>query len=302
MKLAEVVGQYVTHKQSMGMRFCTEERTLKAFCRAIGNIAMTEIQRDRVDAYLAGKGPVTRFWQRKYEVVVGFYRFAIARGYALDIPLPHRVPKPARAFVPHIYSHDELRRLLKATAACDLSHSYSSTLWGRLTHQRGARTHLGRCRPLERNAPHSYEQILQTRLVPLGLDLTRVLKAYATWRAMQHPSGPEGPFFVSRTGAPLTRRAAEYTFSRLRLRAGVLRHDGARYQPRLHDLRHAFSVHRLLAWYRKGADIQRLLPQLATYLGHVHLAATQRYLTMTPELLQEACQRFERYAGEVARG
>jgi integrase/recombinase XerD len=85
MKLAEVVGQYVTHKQSMGMRFCTEERTLKAFCRAIGNIAMTEIQRDRVDAYLAGKGPVTRFWQREYEVVVGFYRFAIARGYALDI-------------------------------------------------------------------------------------------------------------------------------------------------------------------------------------------------------------------------
>ena len=123
MKLAEVVGQYVTHKQSLGMRFCTEERTLKAFCRAIGNIAMTEIQRDRVDAYLAGKGPVTRFWQRKYEVVVGFYRFAIARGYALDIPLPHRVPKPAHAFVPHIYSHDELRRLLKATAACDNPHS-----------------------------------------------------------------------------------------------------------------------------------------------------------------------------------
>jgi len=82
----------------------------------------------------------------------------------------------------------------------------------------------------------------------------------------------------------------------------VLRHDGARYQPRLHDLRHAFAVHRLVAWYRQGADVQRLLPQLATYLGDVHLAATQRYLTMTPELLQEASQLFERYAGEVARG
>ena len=65
MKLAEVVGQYVAHKQSMGMRFCTEERTLKAFCRAMGDIAMTEVRRDRVHAYLAGKGPVTRFWQRK---------------------------------------------------------------------------------------------------------------------------------------------------------------------------------------------------------------------------------------------
>ena len=45
-----------------------------------------------------------------------------------------------------------------------------------------------------------------------------------------------------------------------------------------------------------GADVQRLLPQLATYLGHVHIAATQRYLTLTPELLQEASQRFEHYA------
>ena len=103
MKLAEAVGEYVTPKRSMGMRFCTEERTLKAFCRAMGDIAMTEVQRDRVDAYLAGKGAVTRFWQRKHEVLVGFYRFAIARGYALDVPLAHRVPKPAQVFVPHIY-------------------------------------------------------------------------------------------------------------------------------------------------------------------------------------------------------
>ena len=77
----------------------------------MGDIAMTEVQRDRVDAYLAGKGPVTRFWQRKHEVLVGFYRFVIAPGYALDVPLPRRVPTPAQAFVPHIYSHDELRRL-----------------------------------------------------------------------------------------------------------------------------------------------------------------------------------------------
>jgi site-specific recombinase XerD len=76
----------------------------------------------------------------------------------------------------------------------------------------------------------------------------------------------------------------------------VLRHDGGRYQPRLHDLRHAAAVHRLVAWYRQGANVQRLLPQLATYLGHVHIAATQRYLTLTAELLREASQRFEHYA------
>lgn len=312
MKLAEVVDEYVAHKQSMGMRFWTEERTLKAFCRAMDDIAMTEVQRERVNAYLAGKGPVTRFWQRKHEVLTGFYRFAIARGYALDIPLPHRVPKPAQAFVPHIYSHDELRRLLKATAACDNPRSSieSDTCRTLILLLYGAGLRIGEALALTLADVDLSSGMLfihtskfyKTRLVPLGPDLTRALKDYATRRAMQHPSEPEGPFFVSRSGAPLTRRAAEHNFSRLRLLAGVLRHDGARYQPRLHDLRHAFSVHRLVAWYRQGADVQRLLPQLATYLGHVHLAATQRYLTMTPELLQEACQRFERYVGEVARG
>ena len=47
MKLAEVVREYVTHKQSMGMRFCTEARTLKAFCRTMGDIAMTEARSGR---------------------------------------------------------------------------------------------------------------------------------------------------------------------------------------------------------------------------------------------------------------
>jgi hypothetical protein len=49
------------------------------------------------------------------------------------------------------------------------------------------------------------------------------------------------------------------------------------------------------AWYRQNKDVQRLLPALSTYLGHVDLSATQRYLTMTPELLEQANRRFERY-------
>ena len=78
--------------------------------------------------------------------------------------------------------------------------------------------------------------------------------------------------------------------------AGVRRHDGGRFQPRLHDLRHSFAVHRLIQWYREGQDVQSLLPHLSVYLGHTQLAATQIYLSMTPQLLQEASQRFETYA------
>jgi integrase len=87
------------------------------------------------------------------------------------------------------------------------------------------------------------------------------------------------------------------------MQAGIRREHGARYAPRIHDLRHTAAVHRLEAWYREGADVQRLLPLLATYLGHVGIAETQCYLTMTPFLLDAASRRFERYAlGEVQHG
>lgn len=259
--------------------------------------------------YIAGTGPVTAFWHRKHQVLLGFYRFALARGYVTISPLPKIVPKPPRVFVPHIYSQDELRRLLKATASCDNnSHSNieSDTCRTLILLLYGAGLRISEALALTLADVNLSAGILhvqaskfyKTRLVPLSPDLTCVLSTYATKREIRYPSYPEASFFVSRTGSRLTRRSAEHTFSRLRLRAGVMRHDGARYQPRFHDLRHAFSVHRLVAWYRQGADVQRLLPQLATYLGHVHIAATQRYLTMTPELLQEANKRFEHYARE----
>jgi len=139
----------------------------------------------------------------------------------------------------------------------------------------------------------------KTRLVPLGRDLTMVLNQYVQQRNIIHCKEPAAPFFCFRDGRPLSQSAVRSAFRRLRVQTGVQRNDGARYQPRLHDLRHAGAVHRLVAWYRSGADLQRLLPQLATYLGHIDLSATQRYLTLTPELLHEASLRFERYHKET---
>ena len=92
--------------------------------------------------------------------------------------------------------------------------------------------------------------------------------------------------------APFRRRSTA-----LRRIAGVHRTAGGRGVPRLHDLRHSFAVHSLTAWYRQGADVQRLLPVLSTYLGHADLEGTKVYLSMTPELLQQASLRFARYAG-----
>jgi site-specific recombinase XerD len=307
MKLSALATQDGAYKQSMGMRFHTEARTLRSFCRAMGEISVAEIAPGRVQAYIAGAGPVTRFWHRKHEVLRGFYRFAMARGYVASSPLPKIFPKPPH-FVPHIFSHEELQRLLDATACCEGPRSklqpYTCRMLILLLYGAGLR--ISEALSLKLTNVDLTAGILtireskfyKTRLVPMSPALTGALGDYVARRAKEHPTQSDAALFLTRTETPLARHTAENVFSRLRVRAGVLCQDGGRYQPRLHDLRHAFAVHRLVSWYRQGADVQRLLPQLATYLGHVHIAATQRYLTLTPELLHEASQRFERYARE----
>jgi site-specific recombinase XerD len=307
MMLSVLAAQYVAHKQSMGMRFHTEARTLQSFCRTMGDILVAEIAVDRVQAFIAGAGPVTRFWHRKHEVLRGFYRFAMARGYAASTPLPRIIPKPPQ-FVPYIFSQEEIQRLLDATACCENPRSKLQpyTLRMLLLLLYGAGLRIGEALFLTLANVDLPAGILtireskfyKTRLVPMSPALTGILATYMEQCAKEHPAKPDAMLFLTRGGNPVVRHTAENIFSRLRVRAGVIRNDGGRYQPRLHDLRHAFAVHRLVSWYRQGADVQRLLPQLATYLGHLHIAATQRYLTMTPELLREAGQRFERYARE----
>jgi len=307
MKLSQAVHDYVVLKQSMGSRFRTEATILKAFCKALGDVAIADVEPNRVQAYIAGTGPVTRHWHRKYEALSGFYRFAIGREYVTDLPLPKTVPKRPAPFLPYIFSQQELRRLLTGTESFETPRTQleGPSLRALLLLLYGAGLRISEALSLTRTDVDLAAALLtireskfyKTRLVPIGPRLTDVLIAYADERRQKgHSQAAEAAFFMTRRGARVSRSMAEYAFRRLRDIASVHREDSARYQPRLHDLRHSMAVHRLVAWYREGADVQRLLPQLSTYLGHADITATQRYLTMTPELLHEASVRFERYA------
>jgi integrase len=112
-----------------------------------------------------------------------------------------------------------------------------------------------------------------------------------------YSAGRESLLFSNRDGTALRTTTLGVTFRRLCAIAGIRRDDGSHMQPRMHDLRHSAAVHRVTEWYRCGADLNDLLPKLATYLGHAGLSGTQRYLTMTHELLTEASARFEAFVG-----
>lgn len=309
MRLSESVAAYVSYKRALGMRFNTEANILASFCRYLDDVPIASISTNRVRAYLDGETPVSSYWCRKHTALAGLFRFALARGYATSSPFPFNRPQLPPPLIPYIYSQTELKRLLDATPlACNRRVPFDAyVLRSLILLLYGACLRPSEGRHLTMKDVDLDQAVLcirqskfyKTRLVPLDKDLNTALNQYVKQRNITYAIEPDAPFFCFRDGRRLSKSAIGNAFRRLRRIAGIERQDGARYQPRLHDLRHTGSVHRLIAWYRRGADPQFLLPQLATYLGHVDLSSTQRYLTLTPELLHEASLRFERYAMET---
>jgi integrase len=116
---------------------------------------------------------------------------------------------------------------------------------------------------------------------------------YAAQRAHRRDPWPfDAPFFPNRAGRAYSMTALRAAFRQVQAAAGVAAMSGGR-RLRLHDLRHSFAVLRLLLWYERGADLDAKLPLLATYLGHVGLASSQRYLQLTEELASEVTRRHQ---------
>lgn len=291
-------------RQAHGARFISSARVLHNFCRHVGeNVGCDAVDEADVLDFLAGNGRLTRYRANKYGALTGFYRYAISRGYATRSPLPapDDEPRQPRSAPPYVYSHDELRRLF---GAIDISRQRpvqldADTLRALLLLLYGAGLRFGEAQRLTVDDVDLQDAVLtirdtkfhKNRLVPVGSQLA--LRAYAAKRR----SLPEGTaFLANRDGTPLVKGTVRYAFARL-LEAAGIHHDknDLRQPPCFHSLRHTAAVNRLSSWYRQGADVQRLLPALSTWLGHAHLDGTQVYLSMTPELLHQASVRFERY-------
>jgi integrase len=303
MNVRQLIERYITYRQSLGEPFRINAYLLRMFGRSVGSRAKVgDVRTKQVSTFLAGRGPITRYWFAKYDALNGFYRYAVSRGHTTTSPLPTQLPKRPSPFVPYIYSREELRRLLQAAAAYQGCVVEGATIHTLVLLLYGAGLRLCEAINLDRgdvDADHAvltirHTKFGKTRLVPFGSQLGGALAQYAA--RSRKRAAPKAPFFTTPTGARLKHRAVQRSYRCVCNRAGIRRSDGGRFQPRLHDLRHTFAVHRLTSWYQQGADVQRLLAQLSTYLGHTSLSCTQVYLSMTPELLQEASARFECYA------
>lgn len=309
MILREAIDHYVVWRRAHGARFITSARTLCQFCKNFPEHACCDaVTESDVRRFLAGTGPLTRWRANKYGTLAGFYRYAISRGYAVTSPLPpaDEEPREPQSAPSYIYSREELQRLFGSISVsrkrgirfdAETFHMLLLILYGA-----GLRT--SEALHLTMNDVDLAEAILtvrntkfyKSRLVPVAPQLAGALRRYAEHRADRPlPEGMASAFLANRDGTQVRKHNVDHAFKRLLKHVGIDHKDDGRRSPCLHALRHTTAVHRLTSWYRDGADVQRLLPALSTYLGHADLDGTSVYLSMTPELLQEASACFERY-------
>jgi integrase/recombinase XerD len=309
MTISQAVELYVQHRRSLGMKFVSPAVILKSFAKACEPVAIDVLDTERVRAFLYAGGAETRNAGQKWATLRGFYRFAISRDLVASSPLPTTMPRVTKHFKPYIYTREEISRLLESTANLPVRtlqpHTVRMlvlTIYGSgLRCSEALRLKVGDVDLVEKVLHIHASKFYKDRLVPIGGELTATLRNHvAIRRLLGHSEGPEAPFLTTDDGGPISLQLVDQAFRRLCRIARVRREDHDRYQPRLHDLRHTFAVHRLIAWYQSGADLNQMLPRLSTYLGHVELTHTQHYLTMTPELLHQASRLFEQFAAEAA--
>jgi integrase len=129
--------------------------------------------------------------------------------------------------------------------------------------------------------------------VPLHTSTIAALVSYEK-RRDKILAGRRAPYwFVNAQGARVSYDVVRDAFRRLTKQIGLCnRSDGRR--PHLHDLRHRFAMVTVLQWYRNGEDVERRLPVLSAYLGHVEVCNTYWYLSASPDLFEAARGRLER--------
>jgi hypothetical protein len=101
MNLQQLIERYIAYRQSLGEQFKADACMLRVFGRSVGSRAeVGDVRPEQVSIFLAGHGPVTLYWFAKYDVLRGFYRYAVGPGYVATSPLPTRLPKRPPPFVP----------------------------------------------------------------------------------------------------------------------------------------------------------------------------------------------------------
>lgn len=134
------------------------------------------------------------------------------------------------------------------------------------------------------------------RIVPIDEQLR--LRCMNYYDQVHKNPAPEDYFFPSPYGGYYDQSTVYKAFRQVLAKCGIS-HGGRRKGPRIHDLRHTFSVHSFRRFMDGGRDPLEILPILATYLGHKTYAGTTHYLHLVSEVFPEITEKVEEIYGNL---
>jgi integrase len=300
--LRRAAEEYLSLRRALGFKLHDVGSALVsflAFCEIEGAAVVTADLARRW-AVSTDASPTRAAW--RLHVVRDFAIHHQASDTRTEIPPKDVFSSRYHRKTPYLYSDEEVGRLLQAAGELPpgkgLRHRTYATLFGLLA-ATGLR--VGEALALDGADVDGEAGMLvvrqskfrKSRLVPVHASTLERLRQYQQERDRIHPAPKTSAFFVSECGRRLPYPTARAIFRRLCEQLRIQGPSASR-KPRIHDLRHRFAVNTLIRWYREGADVERCLPKLSTYLGHGSYEHTYWYLTAVPELLRLATERLER--------
>jgi len=309
-QLRQAVEEYLQLRRSLGFRLRGPGRLLHSFVAFAEREKATHLTADlalRWAQQPADARPAT--WAVRLQTVRRFAVWLSASDRRTEVPPAGLLPYRYERKRPYLYSEAEIANLVRTAgqlpSPAGLKGRTFATIFGLLA-VTGMR--ISEALALDQEDVDLQEGVLRirrskfgkSRLVAVHESTRQVLAEYARQRDRVVPGPADAAFFLSEGGGRVTEWSSRYNFAKVSRQMGLrpattgCRHG---HGPRLHDMRHRFAACTLLNWYRAGADVDREIPKLATYLGHVHVNETYWYLEAVPELLELATRRLESRKG-----
>ncbi len=237
MNIHKLIDQYIDFCHSLGELCDRKARHLQSFGRRFNSsMDVADISTEDINAFLFTCREITNTWHNKHSALAGLFRYAISREYITITPLSNIIPKRPPAFIPYIYSRDELRCLLDATNSYQRHRSTMEpvTLRTILMILYGAGLRMGEALTLRRADVDFKKSLImihhakffKTRLVPIGSVLVSTLRKYSTRQPLNAEINNDSTFFTMRTGEPVKENTLQCSFRRLCNHAGIRRSDG----------------------------------------------------------------------------
>ena len=301
-ELRTAAETYLKIRRSLGFKMKREEKLLYQFINFLERQGFVYITTSTALSWaMQPRDCHPGNWRNRFLIVRRFAKYIHALDPRTEIPPSDVLRDRYQRRTPHIYTEEEILRLIKAAkgtrAPKGLWGWTFSTVFGLLA-VTGMR--ISEAVNLNREDVDLNEGILtiretkfrKSRLVPIHSSTTKMLQRYSRSRDKIFPELRSGSFFVTEWGKRLRAKKVGEKFLAL-ARKIDLRGPKGTPGPHLHDLRHTFAANTMLKWYRLGVDVDAHMSELSTYLGHLNTAETYWYVSAVPELLFLAARKLE---------